>query len=170
MTVHVNDNGTVRRAASLFVNDSGTQREILWGYVNDAGTVRQVFSNVVITVGNETIYFFNPPNASVSYSLQSDGDIEKEEGLGNNSDIGDWLAPKSGMGNYEVRATEVSGFVTVPTSSAVDTWLSLGTTRTWYKESGSGLKEVVLLIEIRPAGGGAVLDSATITLQAEAAA
>lgn len=68
------------------------------------------------------------------------------------------------VGDYQVRATFVSGTVPVGT---LGSWLSLGTTRTWsLTQSGEGEKTCVLTIEIRLLSTGVILDTATVTLRA----
>lgn len=106
----------------------------------------------------------DPGSASATYSLQNDGDIETTNNLGT-TDQGDWIAnPKANFSGYEVRATETSGTVSTGT---VDSWLGLGTTRTWTADqSGLGEKTCAILIEIRGATSLATLASASIVLTA----
>ena len=56
-------------------------------------------------------------------------------------------------------------------SGTSGSWLSLGTTRDWTVSTNTGsapyYKECIFTVEIRKIGTTTVLDSATITLQAE---
>ncbi len=71
---------------------------------------------------------------------------------------GQWLGGGSAS-DYECRWTTLTG--TLITGSATGVWLNCGTTRSWTNsQSGSASGTLAF----RPAGGGAVLDSATITL------
>jgi hypothetical protein len=69
-------------------------------------------------------------------------------------------APDVGIGSdYEIRATLATG--DAPTSGTLNTWLSLGTARTWSQSQAvDGQRSCTLTIEIR--------DSATQTVQGTA--
>lgn len=100
-----------------------------------------------------------PASATASYSLTSAGNLTYTGGGGT------WLSPQVGMGQFEVRATLVSGSLTTGTTGS---WLNLGTTRTWtVSRSGEGVSAAVLTIEIRLASSGVVQDTATVTFSAE---
>lgn len=101
---------------------------------------------------------------TASYSLENDGDIVSISDAGTVDD-GNWVNPKTAAGAaYEVRATVTLGSVTVG-SSAVGSWLSLGTTRTWFcTQTGAGTATAILTVEIRLASSGAVLSTAEITI------
>ncbi len=70
---------------------------------------------------------------------------------------GEWLAAGSAS-DLDVRFTLTSGTVS---GSATATYLNCATTRTWTNQTGS---PAVGTLEFRPAGGGAVVASATITM------
>ena len=75
-----------------------------------------------------------------------------------------WLAFGTAS-NYECRATVVFGTLTSGTSGA---WLSLGSSQEWsITQVGVGTNTCELTIEIRNASTLVVLDSATITLEAD---
>lgn len=101
---------------------------------------------------------------TASYSLENDGDIVTITDAGT-VDEGNWVNPKAAAGSaYEVRATVNLGSVTGG-SSATGSWLSLGTTRTWFcTQTGTGTATATLTIEIRLAASGAVLSTAEITI------
>lgn len=74
-----------------------------------------------------------------------------------------WLLSGSAS-DYAARATVIGG--TVP-SGPLNTWEVLGGTVGWQlTQSSNGSSNCDLLIEIRPAGGGAVVASAAFTLSA----
>lgn len=92
----------------------------------------------------------------------------RQGGPGAITTIGTWLV-YGAASDYEIRATVLSGITPqIVFSDVVDAWLSLSVDRAWNlrdNDSAPGGVSSVLLIEIR-AAGGAVIDSATITLSA----
>jgi hypothetical protein len=96
-----------------------------------------------------------------AYRLEGDGDISHFGG----ADIGDWLSPKSGMDQYEVRATLDSG--NTPTGSALNAWLNLGSDRSWALSApGTGtFKSCTLTIEIRRVSDHVIVDTASVYLE-----
>ena len=111
----------------------------------------------------------SPTNASAQFQLQSDGDVARitvTTGGGGTVDVGDWITPISAAGaNYEVRATVNSGSLT---SGTTGSWLALSSTRTWtLTQTTVASSACELLIEIRNTSTTIVMDSSTVTLQAE---
>lgn len=159
---YVDDSGTVRKSQRVYVDDSGTVREIQRIYADDGGTVRLVFVNAVVSIANQNVQriVVDPADATASYALESDGDIAT-----NLVDSGDWITPKAAAGaDYECRATVVSGTFT---SGTFGSWLALSSTRTWtLTQTTLGTSTASMLIEIRRASDGTVLDSATISFEA----
>jgi hypothetical protein len=124
-----------------------------------------------ISISDRTASAFtvSPTNAAAVYTLQNDGDIEATTGTNTISDVGDWINPRGAAGNtYEARATVTSGSLS---SGTTGSWLALGTTRTWTLQAvpGVGVLQAVFTLEIRRASDAIVVDSATITLEAESA-
>jgi hypothetical protein len=87
-----------------------------------------------------------------------------------------WLTtsghPTSVSDDYEIRATLTSGN-TPTTNAGLNTWLNLGTERVWGNSAfrttlGITNYGSAILFEIRPAGGGAVLASANMTIACSA--
>jgi hypothetical protein len=95
-----------------------------------------------------------PTMAVVTYTLNSDG----------TRNFGNWLLIGTNT-DYECRATITSGGLTGGDSTGA--WLSLGTTRMWYVHATNTVVTCTLTIEIRRASDGVVLDTATVTLDAE---
>lgn len=101
----------------------------------------------------------------VTYTMEIDGSTTTFIDI-TPTDAGNWLL-SGAAADYDVRATLNSG--DTPGGSAVDTWLNLGTERTWNlitNATSPAFAELTaeLLIEIRPAGGGATLSSAIVSL------
>jgi hypothetical protein len=173
-SIGVNDAGTWRTPTEIYVNDAGTWRQIQEIYVNDAGTWRLVFSGATVAVADQswTDTAVSPANAGVDFSLESDGDIavaETDDTGGVAVDQGDWLSPKTGMANFDVRCTIVSGTLTSGTCDGA-TWENLGTTRTWRRvriTDVAGVDTVVMTLEIRRTSTGATVDTATVTIAAD---
>ena len=115
-----------------------------------------------ITISNRSVEHtvFDPSDATASYSLENDGDIV----VTTDGDIGDWIGPKDSFSDYECQMATVSGTVTTGT---VDSYLGLGTTRTWTKARTTiGISEFVGTLTIRRVVDSVVLGTATITLTA----
>lgn len=106
----------------------------------------------------------SPVTASIRF--QSNGDIRNH----NNVSIGQWYYPDiAGTPGtaYEIRATPAPD---TPDGGTMNTWLALSSSRTWSETNSSGTpsdETKVFTIEIRAAGSGTVIDSATVTLSAE---
>lgn len=121
-------------------------------------------TRVAITDQTETKGSLDPADARAGYRLLNTGSAESGTGEGSisySAISGEWLVSGSASG-YDVRATLNSGSLDTGTTGS---WLNLGTSRAWtvvVTEVGS--QSANLTIEIRPAGGGATLASATVTL------
>lgn len=123
-------------------------------------------SAVLVTINDESVFDFQlgTGTAVAAYTLLSSGDIRQTQGV-TNTDIGDWVTPKSAASNYECRATLVSGTLS---SGTTGSWLALTTNRSWSCERSSfGVTAATISLEIRKIGTTTVLDTATISLQAE---
>jgi hypothetical protein len=99
---------------------------------------------------------------TASYTIKSDGTI-----IDNSGTTGTWNSSSTVGSGYEVKATVTSGS---PTSGTTGSWLSLSSNRSWTKAVttvGSNASAAFTL-QIRAAGTTTILDSATITLFAEA--
>jgi hypothetical protein len=101
------------------------------------------------------------------YSIDASGDILGDISDGDGlTDFDDWIAPKSGMDQFEVRATLVSGALASVGSSPTSTWLNCAGSPVWKcKVAGPSQHNTsaVLTIEIRQTGH-AVAASCTVTL------
>jgi hypothetical protein len=118
-----------------------------------------------VQLSNVGVFSTGAGSQTVTYTLESDGDVMSNSTTFGAVDEGDWVTPKSSApGTYEARATLVSG--DTPTGT-LGTWLALTSNRSWsLTQATTGTKEAVLTIEIRK-GSGSVLASATVTLYAE---
>lgn len=125
-----------------------------------------VVSSATITISDVTVSASNGgAGANASYELQTDGDISQSIN-GSASNIGEWVVPRSAAGgNFEVFATLNSGTLSTGTTGS---WLDLGSDRSWgVSQAIVGTKTAVIGLEIRRVGTTTVLDSCTVTLEAE---
>lgn len=107
-----------------------------------------------------------PSNPVCQFELSSAGDINMTTVNNTVNDVGDWLAPRSGMSNYDCMLTVNSG--TSPTGSATATWLNLGTTRNWQlTRTVLGITSNNCTLQIRNSASGTVLGTATVIMTAE---
>jgi len=108
----------------------------------------------------------SPTAAACQFELTSGGDIRQTIVTNTVTDVGDWLVPKFGMSGFDCMLTVNSG--TAPSGAATATWLNLGTTRTWtLTQAVVGSRSNNCTLQIRNAVSLIVLDSATVTMEAE---
>lgn len=107
------------------------------------------------SVANPSIVAFQLKPDGFAYSVRGD-DPEIDEQLDT------WIAPQSGMSQYDARATLISG--SVPDSGLLNTWSNLGSQVGWSL-GGPGPVNSKLNVEIRLSSSGAVVDSAIIFLR-----
>jgi hypothetical protein len=103
----------------------------------------------------------SPNPAEALYELTSGGDVYVDPG----GTVETWVSPApTSPGSYEVKATVTAGALS---SGTTGSWLALSSNRSWSVGPVTlGNANATLTIEIRK--DGVVLDSATITLEAEA--
>lgn len=118
-----------------------------------------------VTIGDEFISSTRVASGTAvsTYTLSSTGDINQTVNT-NTTDIGDWITPKSAAANYECFATLSSGTLS---SGTTGSWLALTSSRSWTRnQSTNGTSTAVIVVQIRKTGTSTVLDTATITLEA----
>lgn len=123
-------------------------------------------AGVVISITNRSISVITGgfSSATVGYRLNSNGNVERNQ-QGSYSTIEQWCTPASQASNYEARATIVSG----SPSGTFGSWLALSSSREWTLFAAQNNFETAqITVEIRQTGTTTVLDSATITLTADA--
>jgi hypothetical protein len=101
---------------------------------------------VVVTSGT-----FSPSPASAGLSIYANGDAETIIGDGFNQTFtqrGPWYAGPNAGGDFQVRATLVSG--NTPIGSAVDTWLTCNTTLQWsLNTTGFGFEFLACTLDVQ---------------------
>jgi hypothetical protein len=103
--------------------------------------------------------------AQARVNITSAGEVLEFTSTNGDISLGDWIDPVSaGTGNYEVRASGLSGDTP---GGTFDTWLNLGTNRQWtISRSSNGTSGCSFTLEIRPAGGGSILATSSVSLDA----
>lgn len=121
-------------------------------------------SGALITLTNQTYTESSGGGlpATVSYRIAADGYVYDQGFIA----LEQWCNPTSQAGNYEVLATIVSGTLT---SGTTGSWLALTSDRTWSKTVNSpSVGTCVFTVDIRRVGTSTILDSATISITADA--
>ncbi len=82
--------------------------------------------------------------------------------------IGSWFTLPELMSNYDFRLDTTSGSLSSPGSQSADTWINGFPNMFWgVRENGVGISSFTGTLRVRPAGGGADIDTASVSLQAE---
>lgn len=121
-----------------------------------------------ITISDQTVQDITGGGASANaeYRLGADGIAYTRTGTGAYTSIGNWCTPSSLASGFEVYATPTTG---TPSSGTTGSWLALSATQTWAASASIGSnKFCILTVDIRRTGSSTVLDSATISLEADA--
>lgn len=125
-------------------------------------------SNIVISITDQSVADVTGGGrtALTGYRLTSAGLAQTQSGTGSFTTVETWCTPTGEAINYDVLVTITSGTLT---SGTAGTWVSLSTTQTWTRGAAIGLSELcTFTVQIRRTGTGTVLDTATITLDADA--
>ena len=105
------------------------------------------------------------PAQSAGYRINTNGFVYQVVN-GTDTSLGQWVTPSSAGGNYEVFATLVSGTLS---SGTTGSWVATSGTPLWTRVAViSGTINIVeLVMDVRATGTGTVLDSWSVTLEAE---
>jgi hypothetical protein len=122
-------------------------------------------SNAVVNFSDEYVYSSNfGATATAGYRVNTDG-FDYQGLNGTYSALTQWVTPSSQGGNYEVYATVSSGTLTTGTTGS---WLATSGNPTWTRTRPTlGSSVVVLSMQVRATGSVTVLDTWTVTLEAE---
>lgn len=106
--------------------------------------------------------------ARAGYGLDPDSYVyTAANSAGTYSQSEQWNSIPSTTGNYEVRATLVSG--STPAGSALATWLAVSSFRSWMLTATAGnFLTCVLTVEVRDTATSTVRATASVTLTADA--
>lgn len=124
-------------------------------------------SEQAATVNFNDVYAYasNTGAGAVSgYRVNDDG-FDYKNANGTYTSFQQWVTPTSAGGNYEVNATVSSGLT--PTGT-IGSWVATSTDPTWtISRATVGVNLSTLSIQIRRAGTATVLDTWTVTIEAE---
>ena len=138
----------------LYVRDGSGYQYATNAKVYSAGSWKGFLDN--ISLGNDVVY--GDPNYA-EISINSNG-IVYPTPLGSSYN---WNQNSANSGQYEIYA-QTTGGISPVYGSALNTWLNLGTTRTWYINDPAPGGNATLYITIRHATTQQTLAEATITL------
>lgn len=140
-----------------------------YGAVPTSGTIsiRNFYGTggAVVNFVDQSVYSGTSSPATAGYRVNSDGfDYENVQNV--YSVLSQWVTPTSAGGNYEVFATITSGSLTTGTTGS---WIATSTNPTWTRSNGvvGTLAQVVLSLQVRATGTLTVLDTWTVTIDAE---
>jgi hypothetical protein len=105
------------------------------------------------------------PAQSAGYRIDVNGFVYQVVN-GVDTSLGQWVTPTSAGGNYEVYATLVSGTLS---SGTTGSWVATSGTPLWTRVAviSGTINTVELGMDVRATGTGTVLDSWSVTLEAE---
>lgn len=165
--LHFRDTGVLRTLTKLFYRDAGTLRPIVKAFYRDNGVLRQVFAagaapGSVAFTNTDVSQVGSLANQTAGYRINSSG-IAQRLNRSTYTTHETWLV-SGAAADYEVRCvitgSTVAGFNNV--------WTNCGGSPEWTLNAGLGDAEFAsLAFECRPAGGGATLDTWTVTLESE---
>lgn len=136
------------------------------GYKFTISSSSATTGSALVSISDTTsaVIKFPPNTATAGYRLASDGIAYRRNVSGSYVAIASQWMTSGAVADYESRATLVSG--STPTGT-FGSWQALSSARTWEISTSSGIVTSVFTVEIRLASSGVVLDSATISLEAE---
>lgn len=172
MTAHVKVSGTWRDVSEAHARVGGVWKKCeVWTRVG--GIWKQIIATLSATLTAPGLGYYqaqdlsSPYSAQITFRLSNDGDVYTRASL---SGVGSFVAQYTWRGagasaDYDARVTVNSGSLSGGTAG---TWLNLASNRDWaVLRTTAGTSICNITVEIRPAGGGASLASATIDLRAK---
>lgn len=125
-------------------------------------------SSVVIAITNQSIADATggSRSATAGYRLTSAGQVQSQVNT-TFTTLEQWCVPSSEAVNYEAFVTVTSGTLS---SGTAGSWVALSSNQTWTRTASIGTANTcIFTVDIRRVGTTTVLDTATITLEADAA-
>lgn len=167
--IYYQDGANLRHISDVYYQDGASLRTITEVWYQDGGVLRKVWNKNTALVYLENLFqegtTIPPGTASASVRIKSSGTVQGRANTNPYNTKFVWLLVGS-SGDYEVRATLLSG--TTPSGSAIGTWLTTSSDRTWSVSSVvGGAVFSTLLIELRDIATNTIQASATFTIQAE---
>ena len=105
--------------------------------------------------------------AEAGIRTQSDGTIDRLDSNSPQADVGTWYTGGATAADYDIRLDYVSGDH-INSGDAEDTWFNANSQRSWSVVAAMGFNTEVFsgTLRVRPTGGGADIDTATVDLSA----
>ena len=129
---------------------------------NFYGTTKATVNFINVTVTSTT----NGLAAEAGYQIQSNGYDYKNQNDVYTQNI-QWVTPTSVASDYEVYATIISGSLSIG-SAATGSWVAVSTNPEWVRLRPTiGLSTAILSIDVRKIGTTTVLDTWSVTLNAQ---
>lgn len=157
------------QSATAQVSLNDTNVRTLAGVASGAITMPTDFygkSSATVDFTDAYVLSTNSSPATAAYRVNTNGfDYEGIQGV--YSVLTQWVTPSSAGGDYEVFATVTSGTLT---SGTTGSWVATSGNPTWTRTAGTpggGAQIVELSMQVRKVGTGTVLDTWTVTLEAE---
>lgn len=157
------------QGASAQVSLNDTNVRTLAGVASGAITMPTNFygksAGATVNFNDAVVTAAGVPAQSAGYRINTNGFVYQVVN-GVDTSLGQWVTPSSAGGNYEVFATLVSGTLS---SGTTGSWVATSGTPLWTRVAAiSGtINTVELVMDVRATGTGTILDTWSVTLEAE---
>ena len=156
------------QAATAQVSLNDTNVRTLAGVASGAITMPTDFygkGGATVNFNDAVVTAAGVPSQSAGYRINTNGFVYQVVN-GVDTSLGQWVTPSSAGGNYEVYATLVSGTLS---SGTTGSWVATSGTPLWTRVAviSGTINTVELGMDVRATGTGTVLDSWSVTLEAE---
>jgi hypothetical protein len=168
MTGSVLKSGAWRPINKISVLKSGAWHTVSNGWVLKSGAWHPFFNNLQVQLFNTTAARGTtaPTNAAAVMEIRTDGHLWSSNIGGTMIDRFAWLVGGT-VGSFEAAMTYLSGDA-LTSGPASGVFANLGSTQQWILlRTAIGSASGTQRCDIRPAGGGAILATATMTFNAD---
>lgn len=143
-----------------------------YGAVPSSGTIsiRNFYgtSNAVVNFSDHTVYAADFGSTQAGYQINGgNGNAYQFINFGSPTFVEQWVTPTSAAGNYEVYVTNTGSAIS---GGTLNSWVAVSGNPAWYLDAyGSGTSLISYLsMQVRRVGTSTVLDTWTVTLDAQA--
>lgn len=170
MTFQVKKTGSMATPAAVKRKDAGSFTDVGFVKAMEAGSWVVVWPILTASITNRTVSASGASagGATAGYMVSSDGDVYEKIGLGSYTSFETWLTSGANT-NFEVRFTLISSNGIGSLTGTLNTWLAT-TSDNALSLSGAGVGQTAirgLTVEIRETLTNTVLDTASVSLEAE---
>jgi hypothetical protein len=161
-------NVELSQAATAQISMNDTNVRTLAGVASGAITMPTNFygksAGATVNFIDVSVIATSSGGASAGYRVNPNG-FDYQSVNGTFTSLSQWVTPTSAGGNYEILATIVSGSVS---SGTIGSWVATSGTPLWVRSQPTvGTSIVELSMQVRATGTGTVLDTWSVTLEAE---